>query len=205
MYLPFDTETSGIADYSKEVNDPTQPHILSVAAILCDEQGKEVSVFKTLIQPYNNHVIDERLVGDDGKPTAFSVNGITQAQIVKYGMPLAEALGRFEELEMQAELKIAHNYRFDGFLLKCAHASANLVQMDPPIEKYCTMKAWTDTFGGKWPKLEAIYKETTGREFLDAHDSLSDAKACKEVFFWLKANGHFKPQPRSVPKETVAA
>lgn len=200
MFLPFDTETSGIPDYKKELNDPSQPCILSIAAILCDENGKEVSVFKTLIKPYNGYVVDERLINDNGDRTAFAVNGITQAQLVRYGMPLDEALGRFEQLEMQAELKIAHNYRFDGFLLKCAHASAGLVQMDPPIDKYCTMKGWSDAFGTKWPKLTEIYKEITGQELGDAHDSLSDAKACKEVFFWLKANNHYVAQPRTVPQ-----
>ena len=196
----FDTETDGIADYSKEIDDPSQPHILQLACLVYDDKGKEVFAFKTPIKPYGGRVVDERLVDDKGNNTAFSVNGITQEHLEKFGMPLADALAMFERCEQMSDLKVAHNYRFDGFLLKCAYAAAGLIQTDNPIEKYCTMKGYSDALGEKWPKLTAVYEKITGKALDNAHDSLADARACATLFFWLKKEGHFKPQPRVKPK-----
>ncbi len=203
MYLPFDTETTGVPKFDLPVDHPQQPHILQLGMILCDENGREVQVHKVPIKP-EGFEVDERLVGDDGKKTAFAVNGLSNAFLNRYGVPLKEALGLFRSLEEKAELKIAHSYRFDGFLLKTAHARAGVEPLFPAINKYCTMKAIADIRGSKWPKLVDIYKELTGKEPIDAHDALADVRMCKDVFFWIKANGLYREQPRVGPATEAA-
>lgn len=188
MYVFFDTETSGLADFAKSPSDESQPKILSLAAILTDAEGREMSVYKTLIK-HPGFTIDEQ--GE-----AFKVNGITQAQVDKYGTGINNALAAFGSLSLRAEMKIAHFYRFDGFLLKGAYEKAGM-DSGPVIDKYCTMTGIKPITGEG--SLAAAYEHCTGRKLVNGHDSLNDARACKNVFFWIKKNGHYKPQERKVP------
>lgn len=188
MYLFFDTETTGFADFSKAPSDESQPKILSLAAILTDAEGKEMSVYKTLIK-HPGFTIDEQ--GE-----AFMVNGITNAAVEKYGTDLESALIMFKELSALAEMKIAHFYRFDGFLMKGAYMRAGVDQGEV-IDKYCTMTGIKPITGKGG--LSDAYEHCTGRKLVNGHDSLNDARACKNVFFWIKKNGHYAPQERKVP------
>lgn len=43
MYTFFDTETTGIPNYSLDIIDPAQPRVLQFAAIVADEKGNEVA------------------------------------------------------------------------------------------------------------------------------------------------------------------
>jgi DNA polymerase-3 subunit epsilon len=191
MYCFFDTETTGIPDYNKDLTDVAQPHIVQLALLLADEDGREVAVWKRAIIP-EGYSIDE-----GGK--AYQINKIGNSLVNKYGVSLKSALAMLYHFESLAELKIAHNYRFDGFLLKCAHARAGVEPINPAIDRYCTMKAIADIRGTKFPKLSEIYKEITGRDLEGAHDALADVRACKDVFFWIKKNNLYKKQERYVP------
>lgn len=185
MYLFFDTETSGLPDYNLPLTHPDQPKILSIAMILTDEAGREMVVYKapTLLPGY---VVDEA-----GR--AFEVNKIGTKDLEKYGFDFKTTLRMWRALQDRAILKIAHNYRFDGFLMKAAH---EVLGIDPgaPLDRYCTMKGIKEITGKG--SLADAHQHVHGRPIADAHDSLSDARACKDVFFWLKQNGHFKPQER---------
>jgi len=218
MYLFFDTETTGLPDYKLDLEDPGQPHILQLACLLTDQNGREMISWKAPIIP-EGYTIDERMVGDNGKPTAFSVNKLTNDLVNTYGITLAQALRMFKSFEQRAELKIAHNYRFDGFLLKVAHARAGLEPLDPPIDRFCTMKAITGIMklpptdkmveagfqnSPKSAKLSEAYKYCTGKELENAHDALADVRACKDIFFWLLDNNLFEHQERYIPKDNAA-
>lgn len=196
MYLFFDTETTGLADYAKPITDECQPKIISLAMIVTDAAGKELNVYKTLIK-HPGFVIDE-------KGEAFGINKISNAAVDKYGVGLEGALMMFKQESARAEMKIAHNYRFDGFLLKGAYEKLG-IDSGPIIDKYCTMLGIKPITGAG--SLAAAYQHCTGKPIHDAHDSLSDTRACKDVFFWIKNSGHYKPQERKVPaaKKAVAA
>lgn len=212
MYLFFDTETTGLPNFDKGLTDPAQPHIVQLACLLTDYSGRELISWKSPIKP-EGYTIDE-----SGK--AYEVNQISNELANKYGVSLRQTLAMFRLFESKAILKVAHNYRFDGFLLKSAHARANVEPMDPPIEKFCTMKAMTEImkleptakmvsagFHDK-PKAASLaesYKYVTGGKTIEkAHDALADVRACKEVFFWLMENGFYKEQPRVTAEEAAA-
>lgn len=208
----FDCESSGIFNFNLALDDPKQPHILQLAMALYDETGKEISVYKTPIK-HEGLVIDERLIGDDGKKTAFAVNGIGNDLLNNCGIPMSEALRIFRTFEERSILKVAHNYRFDGFGLKAAHLVSKVEPLNPPINKFCTMKAMTDIMKlpptermvaagmnkPKVPSLAEAYKFCTGKEIENAHDALADVRACAAIFFWLKGKGLVEEQPRVVP------
>lgn len=214
-YVFFDTETSGLPNYNLELTDPSQPRILQFAALVADETGREVAAFKAAIKP-EGWSVDER-TSVNGKPTAFAIHGIGNDYLNKYGMSIRTALLMFRKFQDMSTLKVAHNYRFDGFLLKGEHQR---IGMDPgaDIEKFCTMKAMTDIMklpataamvasGRNWPKspnLGEAYTFCTGQKLDKAHDALADVRACKEVFFWILNNGLFKEQPRVKPQPVEA-
>ncbi len=219
MFLFFDTETNGLPDYNLDLVDRAQPRILQLACLLTDDGGREMMSWKAPIVP-EGFQVDERLVGDNGKPTAFAINKLGNGLLNQYGIALRQALAMFRLFESKATLKVAHNYRFDGFLLKSEHARAGVEPISPPIEKFCTMKAMTEIMKlGPTPNMiaagfhdkpksaslaEAYSYVTGGKAIEKAHDALADVRACKEVFFWLKAQGLFKAQPRYVPGERAA-
>ncbi len=202
MYLFFDTETTGLPNFNNELTDPSQPHIVQLACLLTDETGREMITFKSPIIP-EGFTIDEA-----GR--AFEVNKISNQIARDYGITMRQALAMFKMFESKATLKVAHNYRFDGFLLKAAHARQGMEPIAPPIEKFCTMKAITDILKlpptsamvaagfdkPKSAKLSEAYEYCTGKQHDNAHDALADVRACKEVFFWLLNHGHYKAQPR---------
>lgn len=212
MYAFFDTETTGLPDFNADLTHPKQPHIVQLALLLTDEGGRELMSWKSPIKP-EGFVIDET-------SKAFEVNKIGNDMANKYGVQLRQVLAMFRMFESRAILKVAHNYRFDGFLLKSAHARTGVAPIEPPIEKFCTMKAITEVmkldptpnmiaagFHDK-PKsaslAEAYRFVTGGKEIEKAHDALADVKACKEVFFWLVKNGFYKEQPRVTAEQAAA-
>jgi len=213
MFLFIDTETTGIPNYSLDIIDPAQPRVLQFAAIVADEKGNEIAAFKCPIKP-DGWSVDERLEVN-GRKTAFAIHGLTNDYLNKYGMSMKTALLMFRKFQDMSSLKIAHNYRFDGFLLKGEHQRIGM-DAGPDIEKFCTMKAMTEIMklpptekmvgaGYTWPKsasLAEAYKFCTGGKTIEkAHDALADVRACKEVFFWILNNGLFKDQPRVKPQQ----
>lgn len=215
MIVIFDVETNGMADFKLPLDDPKQPHVLQLALALIDDAGKEVAAYKTLIKPQGFEV-DERLIGDDGKKTAFSVNGLGNEILQKEGIPIKEALDQFRSFQDRSNLKVAHNYRFDGFLMKCEYQRLGL-DPGPVIDKFCTMKAMTDIMnlpptekmmqwgmkGPKSPSLAEAYKYCTGNDIVDAHDALGDVRSCAAVYLWLKAKGLDKEHPRVGAREVA--
>lgn len=210
MYLFFDTETTGLPDYKLPLEDDNQPHIVQLACLLTNEDGREMITWKSPIVP-EGYEIDEQ-------DRAFEVNKISNDIARRYGVTLAQSLRMFRSFEQRATLKVAHNYRFDGFLLKAAHVRAGLEPMDPPIDRYCTMKGISEvmklpptdamvaagfTDKPKSAKLAEAYRFCTGKDLENAHDALADVRAAKDVFFWLKDNGLWQHQERYNPEKVA--
>lgn len=180
--------------------------------LLTDNVGRELVTFKSPIIP-EGFVIDE-----GGR--AYEVNKVGNDMAKQYGISMRQALAMFRMFESKAVLKVAHNYRFDGFLLKSAHARHGVEPLAPAIDKFCTMKAMTEimklpptanmvaagfTDKPKSAKLSEAYTYCTGKTIENAHDALADVKACKDVFFWIMKQGFYKEQPRVGPRESAAA
>lgn len=190
MYLFFDTETTGLPNYKADLTDPSQPHIVQLACVLTDEQGREMSSYKVPIDLPEGVSVDEA-----GR--AFEVNKVSNDMLERYGVSMIHALGMFRSFEQRATLKIAYNYRFDGFLLRCAHARAGVPALQPSIGKYdplVIVRQWKAQGMLPSAKLVDAYTFVTGKPPLDAHDAMGDVRMMMDVFFHIKKQGQFKDE-----------
>jgi DNA polymerase-3 subunit epsilon len=211
--LVTDTETSGLPFFNEPSEDPKQPHICEVAAILFDDVTKEVEGFLNVIVEQNGWEVD---------PKAFDAHGITKEASMENGVDERDAVRGFFELANLADVIVAHNWQFDGRIFRIAikrfgdglsyndgegnrqYIEYSQEQKDVMADKlkarlsYCTMKNATPILNlpateamvkagrGKWkksPSLMETYKHFFGQEFEGAHGALADAKACARIYF----------------------
>lgn len=180
----YDSETTGLILYKEPSEDPRQPHIVELAALLFDDNTRElIDQMHAIVRP------DGWIIPDD----VAEIHGITIERAMDEGRPEAEVLAEFLALHARCSLRVAHNEDFDQRIVRIAikrlgngatqeerDAIADAFKAAP---KYCTMKADAKARGVKWPKLVEAYKHHTGRELENAHSAMFDARACAEVYF----------------------
>ncbi len=192
MYLFFDTETTGLPDYKMPAGREGQPRICQLGAIIADGNGRVKAEVNLLLKP-EGWVIPE---------IASAVHGINQADAEKYGLSIKGVMSIFGRLMQKADTIVAHNLRFDLFLLEieanrtdlsrvsfdfpkncvCTMNKANGILRLPPTEKMtaCGMTEF------KKPNLQEAYRHFFGRDFDGAHDAMADVRACRDIFFAMK-------------------
>lgn len=187
MYLFFDTETTGFPSLSKNPLDPKQGRVCQLGVLLTDENARTLAEFSTLIRQ-DDHV--EMAQG------AYDAHGWSLEECKKYGVKSRMALQTFRILARKCNLIVAHNIDFDwkALLVEC-----NAHNLEPPLKEiFCTMKSSTNICklpgrgsSYKWPKLEEALKFFCDRDLGDAaHDAMEDTRACRDVFFAMKEQGH---------------
>jgi DNA polymerase-3 subunit epsilon len=198
MHLFIDTETSGLPDFRAPPDARHQPHIVSLAAWLGEEDEtsdalRHVASLNAVIKP-DGWSID---------PKAEAVHKISEEYARSFGEPLGLVLTRLVQLVTQAfegssdSLLIAHNFQFDHRMLlrDFAYAQRDFITLNL-LRPFCTMRALTPRMrlpprrgapagSFKWPKLDEAYtylfaRPVPGRE--DRHDAMADVLACKDVF-----------------------
>lgn len=199
MILAFDSETSGMPDFNRQAEDPSQPHIVQLGAILFDSNRRVVSELNLLVRP-------------DGwtiSPETTAIHGITQEAAMKYGIKLERVIKLFIDLADRAELLVAHNYSFDEKMVRRELHHLTLPSLAEAMRarpNYCTMKSSTDILkipglcGYKWPKLQEAHVHFLGREFDGAHDAMADVRACAAVYF---AMNPLPAAPAPTPKVII--
>lgn len=190
MILGFDTETTGLPIWSTPSDDPGQPHVIQLAAILYSLAGEEVDRISTIIQPG---------AGARMEPEAFAAHGISLERARAEGMPPIETIDRFFGLVDQATLLVGHNGSFDVRIMRIAAARHKGFKWEPTIPLFCTMKRSSSIVnlpptpamvrsGRNWPKppkLSECIQHFFGEELDGAHDALVDVRATMRVFFHL--------------------
>jgi DNA polymerase-3 subunit epsilon len=189
MILFFDTETSAIADFDKRASDPSQPHLVQLAAILTTDTGDVMESHNVIIKPEGWTIPQD----------VIDIHGITNEIAAQWGIPEARAISLLWSMIEKSKLIVAHNFTFDKFVARIAARRFGLLTDDKDawwkaLPGFCTMRETTalcnlpGKFAGrpKWPKLTEAYQHIFGKSFDGAHDALADVTACKEVYFWLK-------------------
>lgn len=161
-WVVVDVETSGMR--------PAVDRVLSVAAVVIDDDGEVVEEFTTLLNP-----------GVD--PGPVHVHGLTPALLA--GKPRFADVAAELARVLDGRTVVAHNAAFDASFLA---AEARRAGLEPPLERYlCTLD-----FAGRLHLSTRDLKLSTlaehfGVEQRAAHDAHDDALVLAGVFAGLLA------------------
>ena len=173
MILFFDTETTGLPRFKEPSDDSRQPHLIQIAALLCDFNGNDVETLSTIVKPGDNAVMESE---------AYAAHGISLAR------------ARATEI-------VGHNVSFDKRIMRIASARWLGSKWSTELPTFCTMRrsqAIVDLpptpamvrANRNWPKppkLVECMKHFFNEGLDGAHDALIDVTACKRVYFHLRS------------------
>jgi DNA polymerase-3 subunit epsilon len=186
--LIFDTETTGMVQFRKPPEDPSQPDLIQLGMLLVDTSDwKAMARHSLLVKLKDGVTID---------PGAKEAHGISEEECAAYGVAPIVACSLFNQACMQADVIVAHNLSFDVSIMKTAlFRIGNKPHRLDGRQHVCTKETSTDVlklpgkYGYKWPTLAEAYRHYTGDEIEGAHDALVDTEACLEVFRGLVQAG----------------
>lgn len=201
--LVFDTETSGLPLFNEPSEDPRQPHIVQLGALLYDlDARKRIASIDVIVRPDGWTIPDE----------VAAIHGITTEHAMDVGVPETTAVEMLLQLwdagSGGRRLRIAHNESFDARIVRiackrhidpragiplsddwkagraeCTQLLSTPILKLPPTEK---MRA-AGRFHHKSANLLEAYKHFTGRDLVNAHSAMADVQACLEVYLAIKA------------------
>lgn len=194
--MVFDVETTGLPLWNEPSEDPRQPHLVQVAALLVDADTRQVlSTLDVIVRP------DGWLIPED----VAQVHGITTERAAALGVPESLALELLLALHEQCELRVAHNEPFDMRMVRIAikrhlddpdaladawkaaptactqRLSTPILQL-PPTDRM--RAAGRNHF--KSANLGEAYRFFFGEDFDGAHNALADVQACMRVYFAIQ-------------------
>ncbi|MCB2251822.1 3'-5' exonuclease [Pseudomonas chlororaphis] len=187
----FDTETTGLPLFRDPSDDPRQPHIVDICALLYTPQGELVDSFEAMVRP------DGWVIPDD----VAVIHGITTEMALEQGIPEEEAVAGFMSIMAQAGLRVAHNVSFDDRILRIGlkrffgeevadefkagpkyctcQASTNIVQC-PPTERMIAAGRGRQF---KQPSVAEALLHFTGEVLVGGHRARPDTEACARIYF----------------------
>lgn len=191
--LFYDTETTGLPLFDQPSDDPRQPHIVQLAAVMVElETKKPVQSMNVIIRPDSWDIPEE----------VSRIHGITKDVAFMVGVPELSAISMFCFMFANCQTRIGHNEKFDARIIRIALKRYPV--MDPDMWKAatseCTQRLSTQImqmaptdkmmaagrFHTKSPKLSEAYLHFTGKSLEGAHNALVDVKACMAVYFAIK-------------------
>lgn len=185
MILIFDTETTGLPkNYNAPPSDSENwPRVVQIAWQLHDYDGALVQHASYIIRPEGFTIPFE----------AEKVHGISQERALAEGIPLADAMEKFEKAIIQATYFAGHNLDFDLSILAAEWFRLNkgefpqrptLDTKSDAVTEFCAIP------GGKngrykWPTLGELYFKLFGTDFEKAHNAAFDIAANGRALFEL--------------------
>jgi len=204
MFLIFDTETTGLP---KRDNAPVSevdnwPRVVQIAWQLHNDEGELAEHHSLLIQP-------------DGFEVPYSaekIHGISTEKAKKYGLPLAEALDKFNDSVAKSTFLIGHNIRFDMNALGAEFIRSDVATDFLHKQQVCTMRSSTEHLklpggrGGKFkpPKLMELYEFLFEEKFMEAHNAAADVEATARCFFELLRKKIISPESLALNPEAYS-
>ncbi|WP_373075129.1 exonuclease domain-containing protein, partial [Zeaxanthinibacter enoshimensis] len=186
MYLIFDTETTGLPKrWDAPVHDTDNwPRCVQIAWQLHDSMGRLVEHQDYLIRPD----------GFDIPYDAEKIHGISTDLAREQGIPLGEALEKFNTALAQAKFIVGQNVGFDVNIMG---AEFHREAVDNPLQKLPVLDTCTEVTaelcqipggrGGKFklPTLTELHQHLFGEPFAEAHNATADVEATTRCFLEL--------------------
>ena len=193
--LFYDTETSGLPDFSAPSESPHQPHIVQLGAALVDLDTREtIASLDLIVKP----------VGWEIPTDVSAVHGITTERAAEVGIDEACAVNALLGLWRTAHTRIGHNESFDARILRialkrlgygddladewkaanaeCTARLATPIVALPPTPKMIAARR----FHHKTPNLSEAYQHFTGKPLEGAHSAMTDVRACATVYWAIQ-------------------
>ena len=189
--LFLDTETTGLPSrWNAPYNE--WPRMVSLAYMLCEEDGKIIDQMELIIKPDGYTIPKE----------ASDIHGITQVIAEQQGNDLQMALIKLLTLVDIADLIVFHNQSFDvgiitGEQMRMGFGKSEYISSKKP-KIFCTKESSTKICkipnvgrgGYKWPSLAELCA-FCGVENKGAHNALNDVIATKQCYFYMVEQGYF--------------
>ena len=201
MILFFDTETNGLWRRDLEADHKDQPHMVSIAAQLCDMKEKVVGQMAFRMKPSDIDFIIPKDVEE--------IHGISTKEAEQTGIPTRIALELFKELLEKTDILVAHNTAFDLQIIERAFKVFGMKYKLPELV-YCTMmmaknemklKGELDDY--KFPKLKECYEHFFTGSYREWHDALTDVNICRNLYFNMIARKIKPLSPQIIPTELM--
>lgn len=204
MLCVYDLETSGLPAFNLPADDPSQPWIVELAAVLCEEDGTIVDEYESIVLPRGYVIPDD----------VAAIHGITTGKALAEGRPAEEVFERAHAMMRSARMTLSYGARFDEKLRRghlrrlglsdcfgewpvgCIQPLATaLCKIAPTAKMMASGRKWAKT-----PKLIEAHEILLGKPFDDAHRAMPDCKAAARVLFECIRRGH-EPKPIVWPSE----
>jgi DNA polymerase III epsilon subunit-like protein len=170
-YFFFDTETTGLIKNSKAPADQ-QPRITELFAMLCDEEGVELSNYNQLFNP------QEKLSAEITKITGLKDSDLRDKPLFK------DQVSDIQTLLDDADAVVGHNLSFDLAMVENEYKRAS-TEVKWPKRKICTIEQ-TMHLKGHRLSLTKLYELLFSEPFKGAHRAEYDVRAMARCFFELK-------------------
>lgn len=170
--------------------DETWPHIMQIAAMLCDSSGMPQQMVGKLVDlPENSFV----------HPQASKVHGIDPKDARRYGMPERSVLRDIHDFVRKTDIIVGHSAEFErGMLLNRARLlgidRATLLRKS--LRWFCTMKNSTEACNlrrddgtRKWPTLDEACEALLGEAPRQGkHSAWEDVQRTHRLWMHLVEN-----------------
>ncbi len=190
-----DTETSGKYNFKLNPEDPSQPDLVQLAAVLATRE-RILAQINFIIRPEGWTITDE----------VAAIHGISIDTANKYGVARRIALANFNQLSRLASRLVAHNLNFDYSVMRTNFYRERKPHCMDPLEQICTMRAATSVLKlpkpfvsrysngdqWKWPTLTEMYGHFIGGTFDGAHNAMKDVEAMMACYWKLEEQGHIR-------------
>lgn len=192
LILFFDTETTGLPLFTEPSDDPRQPHIVQLAAELCNQAGEVVETYQTIVN-----------IGEPIPEDMTAIHGISTERMEAEGIEPTKMLSDFFALVDRADEVVGHNVGFDIRMVRIQAARHLGSKWECPKPTFCTCTEAKDIVQSpaktrgkfKKPNLTETVKHFFGEALDGAHDAMVDTTACRRVYFAIKALRGPSPEP----------
>lgn len=199
-YLVFDTETTGLLDFKKPADDPSQPHLASIAMIETDAFGIELDRTELYVKPNGWTMPAE----------AQAINGLTTEFLMENGTPIEIVLDVYEGYVRRGLSVVAFNVQFDIKMMRAEFRRLGRDDLFSITRNSCLMRSLKpyqarglDMRAGQFVTL-AKACEFFGITNSGAHSASGDANAALSILQILLGDGNLIPPAVHLANKAVA-